>query len=199
MTMSRIHFFLILYFCILFQTFAQNYIDYKPKYNKFARNYILDKIEYTDTETIFCFRYIAEFGYGLVTFFGNKHPERWCIQNADNLKEVLYHIDVRNIYKNDKLMVVSLGSSDEVTYDTNQGDVFTCEIHFKKLPEGMKKVHLWEGLYQQSSQRHFHIVNLKLKTSGDPDLGTFKYMIARLKKFETLIIGKVKSKWLLSN
>jgi hypothetical protein len=63
------------------ESFAQKYTDYKPKYNKWVKNYILDKIEYTDTRTIFYFRYVSEYEYGgAVTFFGNEHPERWCIE-----------------------------------------------------------------------------------------------------------------------
>lgn len=197
--MNRIHFFLILYFCILFQTFAQNYTDYKPKYNQWARNYILDKIEYTDTRTIFHFRYIAEFDYGLVTFFGNKHPERWCIQNVDNTEEVYYHFNIKNIYKNEKKLISLLGSTHEATYETMKGDIFTCEIELPAFPKRLQNINLLEGINMKNSTRHFHVLNIKLKKSDDLDLGTLKDMIERLKKFEVSVIGKVKSKWLLSN
>jgi hypothetical protein len=199
MMMTKISFFLIVYLCIFSQTFAQNYTDYKPKYNRFGKLYLIDKIEHTNTETIFYFSYISEYEGGGVSFFGNKHPERWCIQNADNPKEIFYHIDIKNIRKNEKIMVWSLGSTDEVLYQTNKEDIFTCEIHFKRLPKGIQKIHLWEGLDMKNSTRHFHVFNLKLKASNDPDLGDFKIMIERLKKFEVSVIGRVKSKWLLSN
>ncbi|KOY87650.1 hypothetical protein AD998_17290 [bacterium 336/3] len=197
--MIRISFFLIVYFSILSQTFSQKYTDYKPKYNRFGKRYLIDKIEHTNTETIFYFSYISEYEHGTVIFFGNKHPERWCVQNADNPKEVFYHTDVKNIRKNEKLMVSSLGSTDEVSYETNKDNIFTCEIHFEKLPDRVKKAHIWEGLDMKNSARHFHFLNVKLKTSDNPDLGVFKDMIERLKNFEVSVIGKVKSKWLLSN
>jgi hypothetical protein len=199
MMMNKISFFFILYLCVLSQTFAQKYTDYKPKYNRFGKKYLIDKIEHTNTETIFYFSYISTDEYGLVTFFGNKHPERWCIQNADNPKEVFYHLDIKKIRKNEEIMVYSLGSTDEVSYQTHINDIFTCEIHFKRLPTGIQTIHLWEGLEMKNSTEYFHAFNLKLKASDDPDLGDLGVMIQRLKKFEVSVIGKVKSKWLLSN
>lgn len=178
------------------KTFAQKYTDYKPKYNKWVKNYILDKIEYTDTRTIFFFRYVSEYEYGgAVTFFGNGHPERWCIENIDNSEETFYHIDVKNIRKNGKILLSSLVGSPEVTYETKQGDIFTCEIHFRRLPNRIKKAHLLEGKYQKSSQRHFHALNVKLKTSDDPNLGTFEDMVNRVQEFERFNLGTPKTEF----
>lgn len=175
------------------KSFAQKYTDYKPKYNKWVRNYILDKIEYTDTRTIFFFRYVSEYEYGEVTFFGNSHPERWCIENVDDPEETFYHIDVKNIRKNGKIMSTSLVGKPSEVYKTTIGDIFTCEIHFRKLPNRIKKAHLLEGKYQKSSQRHFHALNVKLKTSDDPNLGTFEDMVDRVKEFERINLGTPKT------
>ncbi|KOY87651.1 hypothetical protein AD998_17295 [bacterium 336/3] len=189
-----IYYFIVVLSIIFSQkSFAQKYTDYKPKYNKWAKNYILDKIEYTDTRTIFYFRYVSEFEYGTVAFFGNGHPERWCIENVDNPEETFYHIDVKNIRKNGKMVLNSLAGSPEVTYETHVGDIFTCEIHFRKLPNRIKKAHLLEGKYQKSSRRHFHALNVKLKTSEDPNLGTFEDMVTRVQEFERINLGTPKT------
>jgi len=193
--MSKISLIAIFYLLLLGNTFAQKYTDYKPKYNKWSKSYILDKIEYTDTRTIFHFRYVCTSDYMSVTFYGNTHEEKWCIENLDNPEETFYHIDVKNIRKNGKILISSLAGQDQVTYSSSKNDVFTCEIHFRKFPNRMKTAHLLEGKYKKSSRNHFHALNVRLKTSEDPNLGTFEDMVTRVQEFEKINIGTPKTQF----
>lgn len=177
------------------QLLAQAYTDYKPVYNKWSSNYILDKIEYTDTRTIFYFRYVCDSDYMSVTFYGNGHEERWCLENVDDPEETYYHIDVKNIKKNETVLLKSIVGQESVTYSASKGDVFTCEVHFRRLPNRIKRVHFLEGKYKKSSTNHFHALNVKLKTSEDPNLGTFEDMVLRVQNFEKSNLGTPKTQF----
>ncbi|MDX1903604.1 MAG: hypothetical protein SFU27_05545 [Thermonemataceae bacterium] len=192
-----------LYFCLfslLFsQAFAQNYTDYKPIYKKWSPSYIVDKIEYTSTRTIVYFRYISTYDYNSVTYYGKDHEDRWVFENVDNPDETYPHIDVKNIKKNGELLLASLTSSgkDQVTYSAKTGDVLTCEVHFRRLPNKMKKGHFLEGKNQKASRNHFHALNVKLKTSEDPDLGSYEDMVNIVQNFERQNIGRPKTEFRL--
>lgn len=194
--------FCLLISCLFLLSFSAKpqviYTDYKPQYKDWNKNYIIDKIEYTDTRMIIHFRYIArvsevDFAFGYehyVTIFGKEHKERWCLENVDNPDETFYMIDVKNIRRNDKLMHASIAGYDKLEYRRMKpNETITCEIHFKRLPKRVKYAHLLEGKYMKHDKDHFHALNIKLKTEKD-DLGSFEDMVLRVHNFERRVIGR---------
>ena len=203
--------FLVVFACsILWQpfSFAQSYTDYKPKYKEWNRNYIIDKIDYTDTRMIIHFRYVAraselDMMFGVwshyVTIFGKEHQERWCLENVDNSDETFYIIDVKNIRRNDKLANASIAGYDKLDYkDIKPNEIITCEIHFKRPPNKVKTAHLLEGKYMKYDSNHFHAFNIKLKTKEE-DLGSFEDMVRRIHTFERKMIGRPQSTFVIPN
>lgn len=190
---------------IFLQAVAQNYTDFKPQYKEWNKNYIIDKIEYTDTRTIIHFRYIAHVSeYEIilgnehyVTIFGKEHEERWCLENANNPDETFYIIDVKNIRRNGKLIDASIAGYDKKDYRRMKpNEVLTCEIHFARLPNRVKTAHLLEGKYMKFDYNHFHAFNIKIKTKND-DLGSFEDMVKRVHSFERRTTGSPRSTFVI--
>lgn len=202
--------FLVVFTCsILWQpfSFAQSYTDYKPKYKEWNKNYIIDKIDYTDTRMIIYFRYVARVtdldllmgNEHYVTIFGKNHKERWCLENVDNPDETFYIVDVKNIRRNDKLIDASIAGNNSLEYrNIKPNEIITCEIHFNRPPNRVKKVHLLEGKYMKYDNNHFHAFDIRLKTKED-DLGSFEDMVRRIHTFERKMIGRPQSTFVVPN
>jgi hypothetical protein len=178
------------YFLILFLIFhswaeAQKiYTDYRPRYKEWNRRYILDKIEYTKTRTIFYFRYLSSQWGDNLSFFGAGHPSHWCLENLDNPAEVYHMIEIRNLKRNGKVVYEVL-DIDEASFTTSgaKPETFTCEVHFPRLPKNMTKANFLEGYAAKHLTNHFHCLNVKIKNFDDEDLGNENDMIAKIQKF----------------
>lgn len=193
------------FFPLILLSQNNSYTDYKPEYKKWQPEYMIDKIEYTPTRMIIYFRYVAnampyeskwEFGnfkfYSItrVTFFGKFHPERWYLENYYNPDETFHFIDIKNIRRNGKLMASSIAGYSQLDYeDIKANEVFTCEIHFNRLPKHVKKVNLYEGEEYKHDTHHFHVLQIKVKQENDKDLGEFSDMVKRVQDFERRLTG----------
>ena len=179
-------FFTVLFFSLSPQIEAQKqeYTDFKPVYRKWQDSYILDKIEYTKSSTIFYFRFVCRSGQGISAIFyppGGDFP--WYLRgksgNNYNLKAI------KNIRRNSELMVSTLNSKKEYTSLEGFGyTVFSCEVHFDRLPNTEKSVDLIEGYGQEFNQNHFNCFDVALKTWDDKELGEIKDSEEKVKKFE---------------
>jgi hypothetical protein len=175
-----------------FQAKAQQvYTDYKPNYSKWTPNYLLDKIEYTKTRMIFHYRYVGTSAYGLITFYGIPHEDHWALQNAFKHDQVFDMLEIRNLRKNGVLLKWQIINDEESEYNGIEGDVFTCEVHFPRLPNNIFKVHFLEGINARMLKNHFHCLNVFVKTFNDKDLGKESDMVNRIRKFEEINLGYV--------
>ncbi|MCS6795647.1 MAG: hypothetical protein RMJ97_07315 [Raineya sp.] len=201
---------ILLFYWVALPLIAQNtYTDYKPEYKKWHPDYMIDKIEYTPTRMIIHFRYVAnsineevesKFGnfkfYTItrVTFFGKTHPERWYLENYYNPDETYHFVDIKNIRRNGQLMESSISGYEQLDYhNIKANEVFTCEIHFKRLPKHVKKVSLYEGEDYKHDKNHFHVLQIKVKQEDDKDLGEFSDMVKRVQEFERKLTGRPRS------
>jgi len=168
----------IIAFCLFFYTSfsvsAQEviYTDYLPRYEQWQENYMLDKIEYTDDRTIFYFRFVGLYKYGgSATFYGINGEFAWYLENVKNGLQKYKLKEVKNIAVNGTVKVKSLTYKDKVTFPYEQYDVFSCEVHFERLPNTITQVHLVEGYGKKNDENHFNCFNIKVKPFDDPDLG----------------------------
>ena len=167
-------------------TFAQTqeYTDHKPVYRKWQDSYILDKIEYTKTSTIFYFRFVCRSGqYTNAIFYEPGGEAPWYLRGKSgknyNLKAV------KNIRRNSELMVSNLTSKKE--YPSLEGfgyTVFSCEVHFDRLPNTEKSADFIEGEGHEFSQNHFNCFDVELKTWDDKELGKIDDSKEKIQKFE---------------
>ncbi|WP_448529093.1 hypothetical protein [Raineya sp.] len=199
-----IFFFLLSYSTIRAQS---SYTDYKPEYKKWHPDYMIDKIDYTENRMIIHFRYVANsmpkeskslfknfYTITKVTFFGKYHREKWYLENHLNPDEAFHFIDIKNIRRNGRLMATSIAGSKQLDYeDIVANEIFTCEIHFNRLPKHVKRVNLFEGEDYKHDQNHFHVLQIKVKQANDPELGNFSDMVKKVQDFERKLTGTPRS------
>lgn len=188
----------ILLICMLtvlgFTSFAQDvlYTDYNPSYTKWQPNYILDKIEYTDERTIFYFRFMGKYAYGgSASFHGRTGEFPWYLENVDDSSKKARLSEIKNIRQNGELKVHSQIDEPVITFYYEQYDVFTCEVHFPRLKNNVKNVHLVEGIGKKEDENHFNCFNIKLKTFDDPTLGTEEDLEERIEEFIAVNTGEI--------
>lgn len=174
------------------------YTDYKPQYRAWKSNYILDKITYTKTETIFYFRYASigsKAGFvNTITLYGNENPYAWVLENVKTAQMSYRHSYISNVRVNSISFKNYVPNSGAFQYKTSASVIITCEVHFPRLPVNVTEVHFLEGPSQRSNPNHFHCFNVRLKPFKDKDLGTEADMAANIRKFEMRNMGEVISK-----
>lgn len=168
---------------------------------------MIDKIDYTENRMIIHFRYVANsmpkesksffknfYLISKVTFFGKNHREKWYLENYQNPDEAFHFIDIKNIRRNGILMASTIAESKQLDYDNIvANEVFTCEIHFNRLPMHVKRVNLFEGKAYKDDPNHFHVLQIKVKQEKDSDLGEFSDMVKKVQDFERKLTGMPRS------
>ena len=161
---------------------SQEYSDYKPVYRKWQDNYILDKIEYTKSSTIFYFRFVSD-SLHIATFYEPGHEMAWYLKGK-NGKDFRLKA-VKNIRRNGVMMVSNLTSEKE--FKTIKGydyTTFSCEVHFDRLPNTEKIVDLIEGEGFENDKTHFNCFDVALKTWDNKELGKVEDSKEKIEKFE---------------
>jgi outer membrane protein OmpA-like peptidoglycan-associated protein len=161
---------------------VQEYTDHKPVYRKWRDNYILDKIEYTKTSTIFYFRFVCEDGHRAI-FYEPGHETAWYLKGKSGKSYSLKA--VKNIRRNSAMLVSNLTSEKE--YNSIEGydyTTFSCEVHFERLPNAEKVVDLIEGEGYENDEGHFNCFDVVLKTWDNKELGKVEDSKENIEKFE---------------
>jgi outer membrane protein OmpA-like peptidoglycan-associated protein len=163
---------------------AQSYTDYKPQYQQFQSFYIIDKIEYNSNRTIVFFRFVAHqkpvWGTQYtITYFGVKGESPWFLYKKGGKPIKL--IEIRNIAENGKILVPVLNQP-SVSIPQKYKGVYTCEIHFPKLPQDLDQLDLIEGFGNERSTNHFNAFKVKFKKEND-ELGSQNDETERLNQF----------------
>ena len=180
---------LMLCFALVFsQSIAQKpiYTDYKPQYEDWSKNYILDKIAYWKDRTVFHFRYMSNESYGIITFNGPKSEDRWVLESTLNSTEIIPEIELRKLYRGD-MLVYEVFKEDSYLYYPKFGEGATVEVHFPQIPKHIKEVNFLEGINHRLSRNHFHCLKVKIKHKNDQDLGTIEDTKKRIQRFEEYV------------
>ncbi len=163
----------------------KTHTDHLPSYRKWQDDYTLDKIEYTKSGTIFYFRFVCKSGkYTNAIFYppGGEHP--WYLKGR-NVRKNFRLKAIKNVRRNGKLMKSTVRSVYSIPALEGKGyTVFSCEVHFERLPNDLTQVDLIEGKGQEYNKNHFNCFNIKLKTSKDKSLGKEKDSNKKLTEFE---------------
>jgi Secretion system C-terminal sorting domain len=152
------------------------YTDHRPQYRKWQDSYILDKIEYTEDRTIFYFRFVNQYDplFGGMTeaiFYPPKGEHPWYLRGK-NVRKDFDLVGIKNIIRNGKLEAKQVIKELKLGALPKQNTIFTCEVHFERLPNDVEVVDLIEGRGKENATNHFNCFNVKLKTWESLDLGT---------------------------
>jgi hypothetical protein len=147
----------------LFEDYEGKSIDNKPLYT--SRNtHILEKVVYTKTEIIFSLAiYFAPEPYQSIILYPENHKYHWFLKDVSTGKKYSFK-SVRNIRKNGVLNSTELKDFPlKIPADKKTQTVFTCRVHFDRLPNSTREVHLIEGIGKAKDKNHFNFFNIKLK------------------------------------
>jgi outer membrane protein OmpA-like peptidoglycan-associated protein len=179
---------LVLGICLLWASLGiaqkKNHTDHKPQYRPWQDDYILDKIEYTADRTIFYFRFVCKPGKFVSAIFyppGGKHP--WYLRGK-NVPKNFDLKEIRNVRRNGVLMAQRVSSELTIPAIDNAHTIFSCEVHFERLPNDVTLVDLIEGRGQEYNRNHFNCFDVKIKTFNDKDLGSENDSQSQVRKFE---------------
>jgi hypothetical protein len=142
-------------------------IDKKPQYKLSRNTYILEKVVYTKTEIIFSLAiYFAPDTYLNAVFYPTNHKYSWFLKDLSTGKKYFCK-SVRRIQKNGTLESQQLDDFPlTILADEKTQTVFTCRVHFDRLPNSSREVHLIEGRGKAKDKNHFNFFNIKLKTEA---------------------------------
>lgn len=139
-------------------------IDEKPQYKPSRNTYILEKVVYTKTEVIFSLAIYFEPGtYLEAIFYPTNHKYSWFLKDLSSGKKYFCK-SIRRVQKNGTLESQQLADFPlRIPSDKKTQTVFTCRVHFDRLPNSSREVHLIEGKGKANDQNHFNFFNIKLK------------------------------------
>jgi outer membrane protein OmpA-like peptidoglycan-associated protein len=186
-----IHSFALLLAFFVLQPAAQaqkvEYTDHKPQYRKWQDSYIIDKIEYTKDRTIFYFRFVHEYDpfSGITTeavFYPTDGEYPWYLKGITK-KQNFELIEIRDVRRNGQLLASKVRSELRSPALEKQNTVFTCQVHFPRLPNDIEFVDFIEGRGKESATNHFNCFNVKLKTEKSKELGDKKDSDKNAKEF----------------
>lgn len=164
----------------------RNYTDHKPEYRKWQDSYILDKIEYSPTATIFHFRFICDnLNSGGAIFYPPGGKYAWYLKGKD-VKHNFPLVAVKNIRRDGILVKREVKSEifESPPANFTGYTIFSCEVHFGALDNEVKVADLIEGAGQEFNTRHFNCFQIKLKTWDDKTLGNEEDSRKAIAKFE---------------
>jgi len=179
----------LLVMLLYFASYAQAqevYTDYLPEYEEWRSNYIVDKIQYTEKEIIFFFRYYSVSNGIFVDFWFNE-PKQYCLENVNNPEETFYSTDLRNISVGGVLRCPSMAQENRTNFYTSAPPnlTITCEVHFSRIPKHITHVNFLEGKNYRKLYNHFHAFNVKMKLWNDKKLGTPDDRLEKIALFES--------------
>jgi hypothetical protein len=155
------------------------YSDHKPNYTKWQNVYIIDKIQYTKDKTIFHFRFVHEYDplSGVTTeavFYPKGGEYAWYLKDVEN-GNTYELLEVRNVYRNEELIKKSVNTAElrSLALD-KQNTIFTCEVHFPRLPKNVKSFDLIEGRGKEKATNHFNCFAVEHKLANSKDLGSLE-------------------------
>ena len=138
-------------------------IDDAPEYT--AKNtYILEKVVYTKTEVIFSLVFYFEpNSYTEAIFYPLNHQHHWFLKDLSTNKKYSFK-SVRFIRKDGKLQSKQLTDFPLRIAANEKGQtIFTCRVHFDRLPNTTRKVNLIEGRAKSKNKEHFNFYTIEIK------------------------------------
>lgn len=143
-------------------------VDEAPKYKKVQDVFLIDKIEYTATNTILHFRFECFVNqYSGATFYAPGEQGSWVLKGSNG--EVYPLRAVRNVQVNGELKADNISQAVSYWMDwSNDHATYTCELQFDRLPNSVKVADLIEGIGYEKAVDRFNCLNIKLKTWDTP-------------------------------
>ncbi len=145
------------------------YTDTLPEFRAFETSYGIDKIEYTNSNTIFHCRVMIQ--SSRVTFYAKGNVYDYLLKDRQHPSNQFEMQSIKNIHQNGALLKKDLKKELVVKTDDAVKNVFTYEVHFERLPKNIKAVDLIEGAGQEYNRNHFNYFDITIKNPITGELG----------------------------
>lgn len=170
------------------QTSKVDYTDYLPKYRTLSDNFLISKIDYTETDIVVFFSYVANKDNDVVHFFGANKEQSWKLTSSTRSETssaytITKSASIKNIRLNNETKMLELDASQSLGLSAQKGDVITCEVYFEMMPHSVRTVHLIGGDLNEDGVQRFNCNDILLKTKDSKILGTEEQMEAVIQRF----------------
>ncbi len=168
--------------------YDNDYSDYLPRYRTLSEDFLLSKIEYKGEEMILSMSYVANASDEKVTLYGSSHSDAWKIKTGNGSRAaaayaLLKMADVSAIHVNNDLKVERLQPNGRKQVILQKGDLLSFELHFERLPQQVRIVHLFGGDTNEAGEARIYCNDLQIKSKDNTTLGTPEQMEASLELF----------------
>lgn len=146
-------------------------VEIQPQYTKWQKNYSISKISFFENRVVLDLEFTFERGTKewtkSVIFMPPNTVNSWCLKDPKSGK-VFDLLEITSVKRNgveikerikapkDKVQV-------ELPLEGIPKEVFTCQVHFPKLPNSVKTVDLLEGADSKYSKGHWNFFAIQLK------------------------------------
>ncbi|WMX12490.1 MULTISPECIES: OmpA family protein [unclassified Aureispira] len=160
---------------------APDYTDYVPKYRSQNKNFMLTKIEYTTSEMILHFRYVASREEEIIYFPGSSRSTAWKLYTSGRSgSELTKYATLENITINGELKSKKIEAGDEPSFVARYGEVIRGEAHFGRLPGNVKAINFKASTLAICS-------DILVKDEDSPMLGTVEQMEGSVERFDKML------------
>lgn len=164
-----------------------DFCDYIPRYRKLKSHYQIDKILYKGQRTIVHFRFLAQEKES-IHFYSGVHPSSWFLrtpQRARGVQTEFKQIEISDLKINGLLTKDVLDTKiPNISYNVERGDVVTFALHFRRIPNHIRKVDLIEGQNGHLDGDKHNCFDIMVKTARNPMLGKEENTKELVKRFE---------------
>lgn len=158
-----------------------DYTDYVPKYRSQNKNFMLTKIEYTSSEMILHFRYVASRDEEIIFFPGSSRSTAWKLYTSSRgSSELIKYATLENIKINGAIKAKKIEAGDEPSFVAKYGEVIRGEAHFGKLPGNVRAINFKASTLGICS-------DILVKEENSPMLGTEEQMKGSEERFDRML------------
>jgi outer membrane protein OmpA-like peptidoglycan-associated protein len=155
-----------------------DYTDYVPKYRSQNKNFMLTKIEYTSSEMVLHFRYVASRDEEIIYFPGSSRSTAWKLYTSGRRgSELTKYAKLENIMINGVLKAEKIEADTEPSFVAKNGEVIRGEAHFSRLPGNIRAINFKASTLGVCS-------DILVKEEDSPMLGTEEQMKSNENSFD---------------
>jgi len=157
---------------------APDYTDYVPKYRSQNKNFMITKIEYSSSEMIIHFRYVASRDEEIIYFPGSSRSTAWRLYTSSRTgSELTRYARLENIKINGVLKAEKIDAGEEPSFVPRNGEIIRGEAHFNKLPGNIRAINFKASTLGTCS-------DILVKEEGSSMLGTEEQMKGNEDRFD---------------
>lgn len=147
------------------------HVETKPTYTPWKENYKLTKITYYKERIVidlaFEFDQQKNQWTESVAFMPPDNLNAWCLKNVKG-DQIFPLVEIRDIKRNGKYIKRLIKYPQDkvlikLNHNTRAKEVFTCSVHFKRLPSSIKQVDLLEGKDSKYGTGHWNFFKINVK------------------------------------